>query len=491
MQPVSLPPISSFDFTDSCPSPSSLLPALASSSLGPGPNPSLRRTASTHSGQDRSTSHDRTHFSPSLSNSRRLYASEAYVPTLGTLYAHDQPKPLGLHESWPSSQSQPGQIYSNHSHQRPAYMSSPSYPSVDLSRHEPAQSSPHSIQNLLNETPASTSASKHSVHLSVHSHPYRRQASPQRSIASPLYPTFESIQSPPNFSLPRLPNSSPRSASNHDLSISSAGVIPDRNRTESPPSTSSEEFTPHLRAPINRATKACNSCRTRKTRCLVPVDGPEGETKTTCVRCKEAKIECIWSGGAKKRGPVAGSSSKYGLGKLKAKLKRPSPELRQHSSPNLSDLTAGEPVSPGHAAQSVSPYSDKYTLPFLTPSQSERQNWPPVQSQAAFASSASSSLSTSSSSSSSFLLTPRSPFSMESLPPLDFSRPQARDGSGSSGSGSDGSFKPYSPNSGYPRTNPFFPSYSKVPAHPSLISHSINVSPGRYSGERDGVRHLY
>lgn len=56
------------------------------------------------------------------------------------------------------------------------------------------------------------------------------------------------------------------------------------------------------RAPIQRTTRACDNCRARKTRCLES-EGGEG---TCCARCKGLTLDCVWSGGGKKRGPVAG-----------------------------------------------------------------------------------------------------------------------------------------------------------------------------------------
>jgi hypothetical protein len=57
------------------------------------------------------------------------------------------------------------------------------------------------------------------------------------------------------------------------------------------------------RVPISRTTKACNACRSRKVRC--DAGGATGEP-TTCSRCKEAGVECTYSGTQKKRGPCPG-----------------------------------------------------------------------------------------------------------------------------------------------------------------------------------------
>lgn len=61
------------------------------------------------------------------------------------------------------------------------------------------------------------------------------------------------------------------------------------------------------RAPISRTTKACKACRSRKVRCdaggstAVASDEP-----STCSRCREAGISCLYSGAQKKRGPCPG-----------------------------------------------------------------------------------------------------------------------------------------------------------------------------------------
>ena len=58
------------------------------------------------------------------------------------------------------------------------------------------------------------------------------------------------------------------------------------------------------RAPISRTTKACNAYRSRKVRC--DAGGlPNGEPGT-CSRCREAGVECVYSGPQKKRGPCPG-----------------------------------------------------------------------------------------------------------------------------------------------------------------------------------------
>ncbi|KAK1920563.1 hypothetical protein DB88DRAFT_330246 [Papiliotrema laurentii] len=68
-----------------------------------------------------------------------------------------------------------------------------------------------------------------------------------------------------------------------------------------------EDFSPIVgsRAPISRTTKACNACRSRKVRCDAG-GTPNGEP-STCSRCRESGVECVYSGPQKKRGPCPGT----------------------------------------------------------------------------------------------------------------------------------------------------------------------------------------
>jgi hypothetical protein len=59
------------------------------------------------------------------------------------------------------------------------------------------------------------------------------------------------------------------------------------------------------RTPISRTTKACNACRSRKVRC--DAGGHNGEAGI-CSRCREAGIECVYTGLQRKRGPCPGMS---------------------------------------------------------------------------------------------------------------------------------------------------------------------------------------
>lgn len=71
-----------------------------------------------------------------------------------------------------------------------------------------------------------------------------------------------------------------------------------------PPMTSNSHHASSSRAPISRTTKACNACRNRKVRCDAGGPGaPEGQM---CGRCRDAGLECVYSGVQKKRGPCPG-----------------------------------------------------------------------------------------------------------------------------------------------------------------------------------------
>lgn len=63
------------------------------------------------------------------------------------------------------------------------------------------------------------------------------------------------------------------------------------------------------RAPISRATKACNACRSRKVRCDAggPKSSAVGE-ELPCTRCKDSGIQCVYTGSQRKRGPAPGAN---------------------------------------------------------------------------------------------------------------------------------------------------------------------------------------
>lgn len=63
------------------------------------------------------------------------------------------------------------------------------------------------------------------------------------------------------------------------------------------------------RAPISRATKACNACRSRKVRC--DAGGPESSAagkELPCTRCNDSGIQCVYTGSQRKRGPAPGAN---------------------------------------------------------------------------------------------------------------------------------------------------------------------------------------
>ncbi|KAJ9103222.1 hypothetical protein QFC21_002645 [Naganishia friedmannii] len=63
------------------------------------------------------------------------------------------------------------------------------------------------------------------------------------------------------------------------------------------------------RAPISRATKACNACRSRKVRCDAggPKSSAAGE-ELACTRCKDSNVACVYTGSQRKRGPAPGAN---------------------------------------------------------------------------------------------------------------------------------------------------------------------------------------
>ena len=84
------------------------------------------------------------------------------------------------------------------------------------------------------------------------------------------------------------------------------------------------------RAPISRTTKACNACRSRKVRCDAG-GGAAGTEPVTCSRCKEAGVECVYSGVQKKRGPCPGTTR---------------PSLAQRRRGSQKSLTTDSPIPP-------------------------------------------------------------------------------------------------------------------------------------------------
>ena len=117
-----------------------------------------------------------------------------------------------------------------------------------------------SIHTILHGSSSSSPRPSTSSAPPRYSHPYERRGSSTSSNTSPPSPTRPSTSSASNGS-------------------ANAG-----------------------RAPISRTTRACDNCRARKTRCLES-EGGEG---SCCGRCRDMGLECAWSGGGKKRGPVAG-----------------------------------------------------------------------------------------------------------------------------------------------------------------------------------------
>ena len=85
-----------------------------------------------------------------------------------------------------------------------------------------------------------------------------------------------------------------------------APIVPDMYSTM--PSKANQR-TGSSRAPISRATKACNACRSRKVRCDAggPKSSAAGE-ELPCTRCKDSGIQCVYTGSQRKRGPAPGAN---------------------------------------------------------------------------------------------------------------------------------------------------------------------------------------
>lgn len=85
-----------------------------------------------------------------------------------------------------------------------------------------------------------------------------------------------------------------------------APIVPDMYSTM--PSKAIQS-TGSSRAPISRATKACNACRSRKVRCDAggPKSSAAGE-ELPCTRCKDSGIQCVYTGSQRKRGPAPGAN---------------------------------------------------------------------------------------------------------------------------------------------------------------------------------------
>lgn len=123
------------------------------------------------------------------------------------------------------------------------------------------------------------------------------------------------------------------------------------------------------RAPISRTTKACNACRSRKVRC--DAGGSSSGDVGVCSRCREAGIECAYSGLQKKRGPLPGTA-------------RPPPNaVRRQSSQHVAVSSPPPELSPTFDPRSSYGFSstdqEQYYVPPLTPTQ--YQSFPPPSQQ--------------------------------------------------------------------------------------------------------------
>jgi hypothetical protein len=171
----------------------------------------------------------------------------------------------------------------------------------------PDRRSSTSILHLLNETPPIAGSSSRPPPLKLSSN-------------SPPHSSRDLTHYVPPHSAPVLSASTrPRTEYQPSVMLSPAQSRPDMFRRHSAhhpyesPSAQSPRYDPSSaddftasgsRAPISRTTKACNACRSRKVRC--DAGGlPNGEP-ADCGRCREAGVECVYSGPQKKRGPCPG-----------------------------------------------------------------------------------------------------------------------------------------------------------------------------------------
>lgn len=126
------------------------------------------------------------------------------------------------------------------------------------------------------------------------------------------------------------------------------------------------------RAPISRTTKACNACRARKVRCDAG-GGPAGAEPGTCSRCREAGVDCVYSGIQKKRGPCPGTTRPS-----LAQRRRTSQKSLTGDSPNLPPTVP--PVPPMTSKSSIQSLSIS-TPPDMSPPRTARSSYgfPPPQ----------------------------------------------------------------------------------------------------------------
>ncbi|WVO17375.1 hypothetical protein L204_105067 [Cryptococcus depauperatus] len=121
------------------------------------------------------------------------------------------------------------------------------------------------------------------------SHPYER------------YPVYSSFHPPAQ--LHSAPYASP--ASRHEIQpvpVQPTTAFATVSYDPGPPLATSS------RPPISRTTKACNSCRARKVRCDAGTTQEKSTRGMPCSRCRENKMECIYTNVQKKRGPCPGTA---------------------------------------------------------------------------------------------------------------------------------------------------------------------------------------
>ncbi|KAK4683974.1 hypothetical protein P7C73_g6234, partial [Tremellales sp. Uapishka_1] len=235
-------------------------------------------------------------------------------------------------------------------------------PALNLGRR--ASTSIFALLNDPNTSPSPRSADldhhpSPSMSLSPLAHSERPLSAPLPLHSHHLEPFFHSVNANPRPS-PNQNQVHPPPQPRPQLQPLAGNVQPTRpempRRHSSYPFESQTQYTPisGARAPISRTTKACNACRNRKVRCDAGGLG-NGET-STCSRCREAGVGCVYTGVQKKRGPCPGSARPSTAVSSTSRSRRPS----SHRSSFASTSTAYPTTPPDDA-----PWSSRSSYSFL------------------------------------------------------------------------------------------------------------------------------
>ena len=127
-----------------------------------------------------------------------------------------------------------------------------------------------------------------------------RPISPRHHYAPPDLSRRHSEMPPHTYAQSYAPQPQPPPA--HSRPSTSYESVPPAG-TDGKPGTKPGE-------PIERATKACNTCRDKKIRCYQQLESSrQGDSPPPpCKRCHDKGLECVWTEVQKKRGPLPGST---------------------------------------------------------------------------------------------------------------------------------------------------------------------------------------